>query len=275
MSLRLAHRLSQFAVGAACCVLSGIVALEWMSPIGEPPMAAGNPAAASRVVADPDVARADLDALTTTVLERPLFTAGRRPPPSAEDDDNEDDDDDDAPAPVEARLAGIFIGPDRSEALFDKDGDESIAVPEGGDIEGWTVDMIETDRVVLSSASGEVVLLPTPVDPAALAAKRRTAAAKKRNSARQASPPATQTVTPGTVRAAPPATVAPPGKARSTVTPSRTPQGKPVPARPPSAESPHPRQPAPAAPLPKSAMPSSSYIAPVLAAGAASSGRDP
>jgi hypothetical protein len=179
--------LPHLLAGAVSCVMAGVVALEAV-PLGDDPTIASDTPIAAR---KPDASRAAVDAtaLVKVALERPLFTPGRQ---AAEEPDEEGDDeeDDEAPLPLEARLAGVFIGPDHSEALFDKDGEEPVAVPEGGEIDGWTVDSIEMDRVVLSSASGEKTLLPTPVDPAAVNARRAAAIAKKRALVNQGRPAA-------------------------------------------------------------------------------------
>src|SRR5579862_6092137 len=87
----------------------------------------------------------DADALAATILERPLFSRGRRPPPDTEA----------ATPALRARLAGVMFGPQRSEALFARDGEKPLVVTEQQEIEGWTVTAITADGVVLTSALGE------------------------------------------------------------------------------------------------------------------------
>ena len=102
----------------------------------------------------------DTEAMVTAILGRPLFTPGRHPPseeflaPTAE-------------TPKEAlwqlrgRLAGVTIRPGVREALFIREGQKPIAVNVGGEIDGWRISAIESDRVTLSSASGSQTIKPT------------------------------------------------------------------------------------------------------------------
>jgi hypothetical protein len=115
-------------------------------------------APAAEEAADPAKADPDLDDMVTTILERPLFTAGRRPPaapavaaPVVEEKT--------APE-IRGRLAGVMIGPDTREALFERDGEKPQAVRLGELIDGWTLAVIEADRVVLRSSFGEKTLEP-------------------------------------------------------------------------------------------------------------------
>src|SRR5262249_12540932 len=180
--------LPHLLAGAVSCVMAAIIAIEVVPSADEPATAIVAPAAGRKAHAN----RVPFQtaALAKATLERPLFTPGRHP--AEEPEDADEDDEDEAPSPLEVRLAGVFIGPDHSEALFDKDGDETVAVPEGGEISGWTVDSIEIDRVVVSSTAGEKVLLPTPVDTPAFRAKRVAAAARKRAIASQSRAAAAQ-----------------------------------------------------------------------------------
>ncbi len=93
----------------------------------------------------------DAGALGATILERPLFSRGRRPAPDA----------DTATPALRARLAGVMFGPQTSEALFARDGEKPLVLTEQQEIEGWTVTAITADGVVLTSALGERVLKPT------------------------------------------------------------------------------------------------------------------
>ena len=117
---------------------------------------------------DPPIAVDNVDNLVATLLERPLFTPGRRPPPpppSATEATAAN-----AAPELHARLAGMTVGPGEREALFAREGGAVVAVKEQQEIDGWTVTTIATDKVVLSSAFGERVLQPTP-DPRALAGR--------------------------------------------------------------------------------------------------------
>jgi hypothetical protein len=100
-------------------------------------------------------------ALEREILERPLFTRGRRPPPPSVTPP--------PPAIVAAappqawewRLAGIMIAPARKEALLMRQGEKRATV-EGDRIDGWRVLHIEPDRIVLGGDDGEKVLTPEP-----------------------------------------------------------------------------------------------------------------
>ncbi len=99
----------------------------------------------------------DADALSDTILSRPLFTANRQPPPTADQTA--------APGPaaptapeIHGRLTGLMIAPDDIEALFVRDGDKPLAVKQGGVIDGWTITTIDPDKVVLNSTFGERTL---------------------------------------------------------------------------------------------------------------------
>ncbi len=107
---------------------------------------------------EPPLAVDDVENLIATILDRPLFTPGRRPPPPPPT----------APeaakvAPeLRARLAGMTVGPGEREALFARDNGATVAVKERQAIDGWTVASIATDKVVVRSSFGERVLRPTP-----------------------------------------------------------------------------------------------------------------
>src|SRR5262249_20583454 len=71
--------------------------------------------------------------------------------------------------------AGVAILPGVREAVFENDGEKSVVVKEGQEIEGWTVASIHSDQVLLKSAQGEQV-----VKPADGVGKRRLAGARTR-----------------------------------------------------------------------------------------------
>jgi type II secretory pathway component PulC len=93
------------------------------------------------------------DAMVAEIIKRPLFTSGREPPQmkvvKAE------------PPRLQGRLAGVMMQADLREALFSRPGARPVTVKEGEMIDGWTVQKIETDRVLLTSAFGEQVVRPT------------------------------------------------------------------------------------------------------------------
>ena len=63
---------------------------------------------------------------------------------------------------LHGRLEGVLIGPDGKEAIFSRDDDKSIAVEEGGEVDGWTIAAIDADKVRLTSDFGEKIIEPAP-----------------------------------------------------------------------------------------------------------------
>jgi hypothetical protein len=106
---------------------------------------------------------ADIDPMVAEILARPLFTSTRMPPaiPAADEETVEEQ----QPPRLQARLAGITLGPDAREALFQRDGEQAIPVRIGGEIDGWKVAAIQLDRVVLTSEFGKQVVKPTDALP--------------------------------------------------------------------------------------------------------------
>jgi hypothetical protein len=90
-----------------------------------------------------------------SISERPLFSPSRKPAPGEKA----------APAgpgiEQRYRLLGLMNTGDSRRALL-AEGKRRFAIAEGGSLEGWRVARIEHDRVVLSSAAGEVVLSLQP-----------------------------------------------------------------------------------------------------------------
>src|SRR5262249_19184722 len=97
------------------------------------------------------------------ILARPLFTLTRTPPapaPVASEVVEEKQ-----PPKLQARLAGVTLGPDAREALFQHEGEKPIAVKVGGEIDGWKVSAIQFDQVVLSSEFGNQIVKPQNAPP--------------------------------------------------------------------------------------------------------------
>ncbi len=83
------------------------------------------------------------------ILERPIFSPGRRPPPVGSVELSATTGD------VSFVLKGILIDADERTALFrSKRSDKLVRLGEGDKIEGWTLVRIEADQVIL--ASGEI-----------------------------------------------------------------------------------------------------------------------
>lgn len=142
--------LATFCVGLASLIVGEMV----LSVSDVAALPNDQPAGATKIAPLPAL---DVDDLATAILDRPLFTPGRRPPAP--------------PAPpaqavktapqLNARLAGMTVGPNEREALFARDGGTVVAIHEQQAIDGWTVTSIDAEKVVLHSDFGEQVLHPT------------------------------------------------------------------------------------------------------------------
>lgn len=215
-------RILQLVLGAVCLGLTGIVVSELLpsdTDIVESP--AGD--AAIAVAGDP-VPQLDFQKLEAEILDRPLFTPGRKPPQAKEDMATDDEEEQAKPPELQSRLAGVTIRPDYSEALFARDGEKPVAVKEGDEIDGWTVDSIERDRVVLTSDFGERVLEPTAGERVQGAAAPNVAKKKPVSAAAKILKTPTVAIqkgaaTPGAKGAAP-SSVKPPAQATAPVKPS-------------------------------------------------------
>jgi hypothetical protein len=173
-------RIVHFALGALCLGLSAVVVAELVGPAAGP--AAPSQAGAADIEVPPDrvAAAPNADHLTAQILDRPLFTPGRRPPEAVADSEPEEEA---KPPQLQGRLAGVVIHGEDGEALFARQGQKPVTVTEGDEIDGWTVDAIEADRVLLSSEFGSKVLELSAeargkVPTAAAAAARKAAATR-------------------------------------------------------------------------------------------------
>jgi hypothetical protein len=171
----------RIALGAFCAGLAVLIVGEMVFSVSDVAALPNDPPAASVSVTSLPVL--DVDGLVKAILERPLFTPGRRPPP--------------VPAsPVaaaktapelHARLAGMTVGPNDREALFARDGGGVVTMHEQQQIDGWTIRSIDTEKVVLSSDFGERVLHPT--EEARTVLPRATPARVQQAGPRPAAPP--------------------------------------------------------------------------------------
>jgi hypothetical protein len=140
-----------------CMALGGLLAMEWRArPVTAdsaepgsltPPDAAPAPALSARYT--PPVL-ASFDA----ILARPLFIPDRRPvevPESAP-----------VPAstptvPLRARLEGVVsIGATSFALIRDLSRNEAVRLSQGMELNGWTLERVESARAVLSRADGQV-----------------------------------------------------------------------------------------------------------------------
>lgn len=139
------------ALGALCVVLLGAAAAPWL---GDPLDHIGGPDAAGAVGAPPATALPRFDAppaeSLTLLVERPLFTATRRPPPAGTTEPAAA-----APAPDTSlilgryRLSGVVVTPDRRLVLLTrKGGSATIGVAKGEMLDGWAVTEVEREFIV-------------------------------------------------------------------------------------------------------------------------------
>jgi hypothetical protein len=146
-------RILPFVLTGSCAGLFLIIAAELFALPEQsdfPSEETGGTSAEIETLAPMPGAEAKIDA----ILERPLFSPGRRPPEVASAAHEE------APRQIKGRLAGVTIRPGVREALFMREGQKPVPVNVGGDIEGWTIAAIEPDRVILSSAYGNQTIKP-------------------------------------------------------------------------------------------------------------------
>src|SRR5689334_21978330 len=148
----------RLALFALCIGLASAVAAEAyvLIPAANEPAEASAPKAVRPQINVP----ADIDPMVAEILARPVFTSTRMPaemPAAAEEELVEPK----QPPQLQARLAGISLGPDAREALFQRDSGEmaeTIPVKVGGEIDGWKVSAIQLDGVVLTSEFGRQVV---------------------------------------------------------------------------------------------------------------------
>jgi hypothetical protein len=142
-------------LGTFCVGLASLIVGEMVLSVADVAALQNDPPADATKIAP--LPALNVDELATAILDRPLFTPGRRPPAP--------------PAPpaqavktapqLNARLAGMTVGPNEREALFARDGGTVVAIHEQQAIDGWTVTSIDAEKVVLHSDFGEQVLHPT------------------------------------------------------------------------------------------------------------------
>jgi hypothetical protein len=96
-------------------------------------------------------------AMVTTILARPLFSATRRPP--ARDDSGGGD-----TSFGDTRLTGIVTQPGHRFAIFAPVGAKPLIVGEGDSVSGWRVETITPREVSLTGPAGTKTLQPR-IDP--------------------------------------------------------------------------------------------------------------
>ncbi len=116
----------------------------------EPPTRAATPPAAPV----PPAAANHTQEWVETILARPLFAPNRRPPANAPAAAAA------APPPL-PRVTGILIDGKSRSVIFANPGGRPVVVPEGGTMNGFRVQSIDTGQVVLSGPDGPRTLRPS------------------------------------------------------------------------------------------------------------------
>ena len=122
-----------------------------------PPMHAALPASSADIAMDDAISQ-----WAGTVLARPLFNQTRRPDGDAAQQ-----------GAGLARLTAIIVTAGSRSAIFAADGQKPQIVPEGGEINGYTLRRISADTVELSGPAGTLTLhpqFPSPATPASSSA---------------------------------------------------------------------------------------------------------
>ena len=104
--------------------------------------------------ADQTGATKDTSDWADAILQRPLFTIGRRPPKASK-----------GPHVLTGtglpRLAGIIYTPSGPHAIFMPDGGKPLTLQEGAMLDDDTIRQIKPDRVILNGPKGMTVLTPS------------------------------------------------------------------------------------------------------------------
>jgi hypothetical protein len=133
--------------------LGVVAAIALLAQLAAPIFAISSDTFGSSRARSEHLAQKKTDKMVAEILRRPLFSAERQPPVikvvKAE------------PPKLQGRLAGVMMQPDFREAEFSRAGGKSVSVTEGQVIDGWTVEKIEADQVLLTSAFGEQIVKPT------------------------------------------------------------------------------------------------------------------
>jgi hypothetical protein len=152
------ERIAFIGLLAACGLFGGIVFAEIAAT--PPSQTAVADTAPPRGGATLPVFRSEIgpqhQAMVTTILARPLFSATRRPP--ARDDVAGDT------SFGDTRLTGIVTQPGHRFAIFAPTGARPLIVSEGDSVSGWRVESITPREVSLSGPAGTKTLQPR-IDP--------------------------------------------------------------------------------------------------------------
>ena len=150
-------------LGALCCALGGLIFLEAEEPVLEPTAnAAVQPdhAPLPPPAEEPSFAMPPLSSYAE-VLARPVFSEGRRPPSTPTVAAEE-------PQLSSVRLVGVVVSASARHALIEHGQPPRLErIIQGQEIDGWAVEAIKTDRVVLRRGDSriEVKAKDTPASP--------------------------------------------------------------------------------------------------------------
>lgn len=136
--------------------LSAVVALELQPRGGDEDSMTEPPARVATLPAapTPPAANNHTQEWVETILARPLFAPNRRPPANAPAAPA-------AAAPPLPRVTGILIDGNSRNVIFANPGGRPVVVPEGGSMNGFRVQSIETGQVILSGPDGPRTLRPS------------------------------------------------------------------------------------------------------------------
>jgi hypothetical protein len=131
---------------AGCLACAGLILIAFGSSSSHRPSPAGRPPPAEIKPTAPEIRK---------LADQPFRPTERRPEtaPLANDAQSQLRD---------VRLTGVVIGGDSRIAVFAVTGTSSRVLSEGEALNGWRIDSISPQRVVLSSSAGNVVLEPQP-----------------------------------------------------------------------------------------------------------------
>jgi len=141
-------------LAAVCAMLAGAVWIEIAGAVDDPAAPAAAPAAAPPLALPPARATFALPPFTAfaEVAERPLFSATRQPPPAEAGQEL-------LGKSSSFVLLGIILSEEGKAALLRHGQQAELArLKEGQVVEGWTVQTILPDRIVLQHGATEVEL---------------------------------------------------------------------------------------------------------------------
>ncbi len=153
------ERLPLISALAGCTIFAAIVAAE-ITAASTPETGVASavpPRAEPSIPVDRPTVGRHYDSMLTTILDRPLFSATRRPPPHNDGPATDSSFDD-------TRLAGIVTEPGHRFAIFAPTGAQPLLVSEGDTVSGWRVESINPREVSLSGPGGTKTLRPK-IDP--------------------------------------------------------------------------------------------------------------